>query len=85
MSPLNSQVPPASNDTESDSDPDRSAPLPPPPCRRPVVQAALVQSWIAADAGMKKQVKQNLLATLGTQVRLGWALGQPGGGCAAGA
>ena len=58
---------------------------PPPPCRRPVVQAALVQSWIAADAGMKKQVKQNLLATLGTQVRLGWALGQPGGGCAAGA
>jgi hypothetical protein len=49
------------------------------------VQAALVQSWIAADAGMKKQVKQNLLATLGTQVRLGWALGQPGGGCAAGA
>ena len=45
----------------------------------PVVQAALVQSWIAADAGMKKQVKQNLLATLGTQVRLCRALGQPGG------
>jgi hypothetical protein len=43
------------------------------------VQAALVQSWIAADAGMKKQVKQNLLATLGTQVRLCRALGQPGG------
>lgn len=30
-------------------------------------KAALVQQWVASDAGMKKQVKQNLLATLGTQ------------------
>lgn len=43
-------------------------------CRRrrpPRPQAALVQQWQAADTGVKKQVKQNLLATLGTQVGMG--------------
>ncbi|PSC75516.1 importin subunit beta-1-like [Micractinium conductrix] len=30
-------------------------------------KAALVAQWVSADAGMKKQVKANLLATLGTQ------------------
>lgn len=32
------------------------------------MQGALRQQWVNADAGMKKQVKQHLLATLGTQV-----------------
>ena len=42
-----------------------------PPAARPSSrsQAALVAQWVSADAGMKKQVKANLLATLGTQAR----------------
>ena len=36
-----------------------------------LLQAQLVQQWVVLDEGVKKQVKHNLLATLGTQVGAG--------------
>ena len=37
-----------------------------PACCAP--QAALVQQWLSLDQGVKQQIKQSLLATLGAQV-----------------
>ncbi len=37
-------------------------------------QAALVQQWLALDQGVKQQIKQSLLTTLGAQV--GWQAGK---------
>lgn len=36
------------------------------------MQAALVQQWLGLDAGLKQQIKQQLLGTLGAQVRGVW-------------
>lgn len=36
------------------------------------MQAALVQQWLGLDAGLKQQIKQQLLGTLGAQVRGAW-------------
>src|SRR5690348_12963210 len=47
----------------------------------PALQKGLVHQWVAADPNMKKQVKANLLATLGTQVR--WHAGSTNRGSSA--